>query len=371
MNRFYNGGYTAKVFILLSLFFGIATYSSAQIDINISWSARVAPPELPVYEQPECPGDDYIWTPGYWAYGDDDYYWVPGVWVEAPEQGYLWTPNYWAFEDDGFYRYHAGYWGPHIGFYGGINYGYGYNGDGYYGGRWDGGHFRYNTAVSRVNVTIVHNTYIDRTVMINNNTINNHTSFNGRGGIDARPRPEQQQAANDRHIRPTSQQYMHQQNAGKDKSQFAKENHGRPAIAAMDKVGGSRYTPQGRPAMRTTSPVRARPLQNKTQPAKQVNPRDINGRRATRPGARSVTPSRQPAVKQPQRQPVPQHNQPQTRQPKPQVRPTTQPAQRPIVQPRPPVRPKPQVKPQQQKPQPRPQPKPQAQPKQQPPQKRP
>ena len=25
----------------------------------------------------------------------------------------------------------AGYWGPHVGFYGGINYGYGYGGVGY------------------------------------------------------------------------------------------------------------------------------------------------------------------------------------------------------------------------------------------------
>ncbi len=244
MNSFYKCGHTAKVFIFLLLLCSTATQSNAQIDINIGWSVRAAPPELPVYEQPECPGDDYIWTPGYWAYGDDDYYWVPGVWVEAPESGYLWTPNYWAFGDDGFYRYHAGYWGPHIGFYGGINYGYGYNGDGYYGGRWDGGHFRYNTAVSRVNVTIVHNTYIDRTVIINNTTINNRPSFNGRGGMAARPRPDQQQATNDRHMRPTTQQDMHQQNAGKDRSQFAAINHGRPAVAAMNKVGGNRYTPK-------------------------------------------------------------------------------------------------------------------------------
>ncbi len=24
------------------------------------------PPEMPQYEQPYCPGDDYIWTSGYW-----------------------------------------------------------------------------------------------------------------------------------------------------------------------------------------------------------------------------------------------------------------------------------------------------------------
>jgi len=32
----------------------------------------VAPPELPAYEQPMCPGDGYIWTPGYWAW-DGEY----------------------------------------------------------------------------------------------------------------------------------------------------------------------------------------------------------------------------------------------------------------------------------------------------------
>ena len=42
-------------------------------------SVSIAPPVLPVYAQPVCPGPDYIWTPGYWAYGPDGYYWVPGT----------------------------------------------------------------------------------------------------------------------------------------------------------------------------------------------------------------------------------------------------------------------------------------------------
>ncbi len=45
----------------------------------------------------------------------------------------------------GVYVFHAGYWGPHVGFYGGVNYGFGYSGSGFYGGRWEGGHFAYNT----------------------------------------------------------------------------------------------------------------------------------------------------------------------------------------------------------------------------------
>jgi len=40
--------------------------------------------------------------------------------------------------------------GPTVGFYGGINYGFGYFGNGFYGGRWEGGHFFYNTSVWHV-----------------------------------------------------------------------------------------------------------------------------------------------------------------------------------------------------------------------------
>ena len=42
--------------------------SFAQVGISIN----VAPPVLPVVEQPPCPVEGYIWTPGYWAWGDGD-----------------------------------------------------------------------------------------------------------------------------------------------------------------------------------------------------------------------------------------------------------------------------------------------------------
>ena len=101
------------------------------------------PPPLPDYEQPQAPGDDYLWTPGYWAWGQGGYYWVPGVWVEAPYEGALWTPGYWGYYHHR-YGFHRGYWGPHIGYYGGVDYGFGYVGIGYQGGYWGGGHFNYN-----------------------------------------------------------------------------------------------------------------------------------------------------------------------------------------------------------------------------------
>ena len=56
-----------------------------------------------------------------------------------------------------------GYWGPHVGFYGGINYGFGYFGAGYDGGYWRGRDFYYNRSVTRVNTTVIHNVY-DRRV---------------------------------------------------------------------------------------------------------------------------------------------------------------------------------------------------------------
>ena len=67
-----------------------ASFAGVLITVNI------APPILPVYEQPPCPEQGWMWSPGYWAYGDDGYYWVPGTWVPAPYEGALWTPGYWG-----------------------------------------------------------------------------------------------------------------------------------------------------------------------------------------------------------------------------------------------------------------------------------
>ncbi len=200
-------------------------------------SVGFAPPALPVYTQPICPGDGYIWTPGYWAYGDDGYYWVPGVWVEPPSVGLLWTPGYWGWGGSAFV-FHEGYWGPHVGFYGGINYGFGYGGVGFFGGEWRGGHFAYNTAYSNVNTTIIHNTYINRTT-INNTTINNiHTSYNGgNGGIQARPSPQEAQFEHEQHIPPTTVQQSHVQAARAIPANFAKANGGHPAMAAIQRPG--------------------------------------------------------------------------------------------------------------------------------------
>jgi hypothetical protein len=208
-------------------------------------SITIAPPVLPVYVQPPCPTPGYLWTPGYWAYGPMGYYWVPGVWVAPPRIGLLWTPGYWGFIG-GLYSFHPGYWGPHVGFYGGVNYGFGYGGFGFIGGGWAGGVFRYNTAVVNVNTTVIHNTYVDRTVI--NNTVINRTSFNGPGGINAQPTPQQRAFANEQHFQPTANQMAHEQSASQDRAQFASVNHGNPGVTSMDRVGGQRFSPQARMA---------------------------------------------------------------------------------------------------------------------------
>jgi hypothetical protein len=229
-----------KFFSFLCIMCFAVSKTFAQVDVTIS----VAPPELPVYVQPACPVDGYLWEPGYWAYDDTDgYYWVPGVWVAPPQPGYLWTPAYWGFEG-GYYGFHPGYWGLHVGFYGGINYGYGYGGYGYGGGRWEGGNFRYNTAVVTVNTTVIHNTYVDNTV-VHNTYVNNHTSFNGQGGVTASPRPEEQAAMREQHIQPTNEQLSHQQAAKSDRNQFASVNKGHPGAAAMNKVNGHPFDEHG------------------------------------------------------------------------------------------------------------------------------
>ncbi len=208
-------------------------------------SVVLAPPVLPVYVQPPCPIDGYLWTPGYWAYGNAGYYWVPGVWVAPPAVGLLWTPPYWGFAG-GVYGFHAGYWGPHVGFYGGINYGFGYGGVGFAGGVWQGGRFAYNTAVVHVNTTVIHNTY-SRTVVVNN--INNRTSFNGPGGITVRPSPQEISAQREQHVQPTANQLSHERAAGADRNQFASVNHGRPATMAPERstAAGGRPAAMNRP----------------------------------------------------------------------------------------------------------------------------
>src|SRR5207247_7610956 len=213
-----------RSFVLAGFLF--AALPLAPVGAAVGVSINIAPPVLPVVVQPPCPVAGYIWTSWYWAYGVGDYYWVPGVWVAPPAVGLLWTPPWWGW-NNGIYAFNEGYWGPTVGFYGGINYGYGYSGNGYWGGRWEGNSFRYNTAVTHVNTSVVHNTYVDSSV---NKQVNaTRASFNGPNGVKAEPTAEQKAAAgNARKTPPTSEQLARQEAASKDHNLQASVNKGHP-----------------------------------------------------------------------------------------------------------------------------------------------
>jgi hypothetical protein len=240
---------SARWLLLAVLLSAFSATSYAGVFISVGF----APPELPVYEQPPCPEPGLMWMPGYWAYGSDGYYWVPGAWVSAPYDGALWTPGYWGWSN-GLYVFHDGYWGDHVGYYGGVNYGYGYGGIGFVGGMWRGHDFEYNRAVMRLGSGRF-NTYEDRTI-VNRYTIVNdrRVAFSGGpGGIRHDPGPEERMADRDRHIGRTSIQQQHELGARSDRSSYFNNNHGRPQSPAVSTPlgGGMRSTPgmqqQGRP----------------------------------------------------------------------------------------------------------------------------
>jgi len=197
-------------------------------------SVGFAPPALPVYVQPPCPQPGWMWTPGYWAYGPNGYYWVPGTWVPAPYLGALWTPGYWGWSG-GLFVWHVGYWGPHVGYYGGVNYGFGYMGVGFAGGVWAGGAFRYNTAVVNVNRTVIHNTYVDNTIVHNTTIVNNtHVAYSGGpGGVNHPPTAQENAYSHEQHLAPTAAQTQHETAAKANVNSYASHNGGHPANVAM------------------------------------------------------------------------------------------------------------------------------------------
>ena len=217
-------------------------------------TATEPPPPLPGYMQPPAPGDGYIWTPGYWAWGPYGYYWVPGVWVEPPYMGALWTPGYWGFYGSR-YMWYPGHWGMHIGFYGGINYGFGYMGLGYEGGYWNSGRFFYNRVYNHIDERMVHNVYSYRAngrMGNNGNMGNNGRGYNnarknnmapgnnmdrpsyrgGPNGVQSMPRPSEGAAFHEPTAPRMDTQAQHAQNYSTMRGQYASENHGRPATAA-------------------------------------------------------------------------------------------------------------------------------------------
>jgi WXXGXW repeat (2 copies) len=244
----------AGALLLMLAMFVAPPPASARVHVGIF--VNFGPPALPVYVQPPCPAPGYIWTPGYWAWDPAyGYYWVPGTWVPAPFVGALWTPGYWGYDDDGDgYRWRPGYWGYAVGFYGGINYGFGYTGYGYHGGYWDHDRFYYNRDVNRIEGRNFTNVYDRR---VGDHFDGRRVSYNGgRGGIEARPTRGQLAAERGRHFGPVNQQLRQERFARTNRSQWARENHGRPGIAATRRPGEFRGNGAVR-ATRAGEPYRA------------------------------------------------------------------------------------------------------------------
>jgi hypothetical protein len=330
------------------------------------------PPQLPDYQQPACPGDDYMWTPGYWDYDNGQgYYWVPGAWVLAPYAGALWTPSWWGY-DRGRYGLHRGFWGRHIGYYGGIDYGHGYEGHGYEGGYWSGDHFSYNRTVNNINTTVVHNVYNYNVTNITNTRI----SYNGgRGGITIRPRPAEIAAVREQHNPPMTAQLQQTQQARSDRQNFARVNNGRPAVPVVSQplpadrevrppapVNYQAQQPRAQQPVEAGKPQAPQQLPNNIHPVPEgphvmqehppaqgapANPRNAT---PTPPPNRPPAPenNHQPAPGRPMvEHPAPQPQPPQPARPAPAPPPVREPQQRQPQQERPaptppPARPEPQ-----------------------------
>ncbi len=259
-----------RMVLLATVLLGLSGLCFAQFGVSIS--IGVAPPPLPVYDQPPIPGPGYMWTPGYWSWSDDGYYWVPGTWVQPPEVGLLWTPGYWGWDDtEATYMWNDGYWGPEVGFYGGVDYGYGYTPEGYYGGYWQGQNFYYNRAVNNVSTVNITNVYEKQ---VPTTTTAERVSYNGgEGGVQAKPTPKQVQAKQQKKVDATPAQKQQVQAAKSNPQLLAKNNNGKPAVAATSKPGdmshavqakaaGGKVDPKVLQANAKTAPKTAKPAGN-------------------------------------------------------------------------------------------------------------
>jgi WXXGXW repeat (2 copies) len=328
----------ARWLVLAALLSLIPASSYAGVFISVGF----APPVLPVYVQPPCLEPGLIWTPGYWAYGDDGYYWVPGAWVPAPYEGALWTPPYWGW-DANVYVFHPGYWGHHVGYYGGINYGFGYFGIGFAGGEWRGREFAYNTAVVNVNRTVIRNTYVNETVIRNTTIVhNNHVAYvGGPGGIRHDPTSEERVAMHESHVAPTRFQEQHFQEARQDRGNYFKANNGRPHNVVMTRplpaehhpapvaapVNGERGNFNGHPGAEHGNAVQGNAGRVEARPAPMPRS-DVRPNYQPQP-APAARPESRPNY-QPQGHPAPApHNE------HPQYRPVPEPQYRPAPQARP------------------------------------
>jgi len=274
----------------------------------LSLLTSLAPPALPAYYQPPAPAQNQIWQPGYWAAGPAGYFWVPGTWVTPPQSNLLWTPGYWASNPGGQFRWVPGYWAQNVGYYGGINYGNGYNGSGYTGGHWQNNTFYYNTAITNVNRTVVRYVYSDRGT---NEYNGSHVSYNGgRGGVNARPDSHQIAWGRERHYAMTNAQQERVRIAAQDRNYLQAVNHGRPPNVSVPRPFAANNRPAGFAPIRASDRAHAqiRPSPHQAMPIRQ----------APKQQTRRPQPQHQQALRAQPRHQQAQRPQPQHQQARPQ-----------------------------------------------------
>jgi hypothetical protein len=273
-----------------------AVIAPAQAQVEVSVTAGVAPPLLPVYDQPPILGPGYLWIPGYWAWDGYEYYWTPGYWATPPAVGLYWTPPYWSWTD-GAYTFYPGYWAPTVGFYGGIDYGFGYTGVGYQGGYWQNNQFVYNSAANNFGSANIVNAY-SRPV----SNPNNRVAFNaGAGRTMARP-TQAQIAARAHGMPPTAAQAQHQATAGRDPALRFNANHGQPRVAAVQRAnefhGTHAAAATNAPAERPQAAAPTPPVRPEVAQAPSARPQVAQHASAAGPQVGGHTPPARPEVTQ-------------------------------------------------------------------------
>jgi len=109
--------------------------------------------------------------------------------------------------------------------------------------------------------------------------------------VVARPTPLEESYSHENHIEPTANQVSHQQAFVHDRTMLASANHGAPATAAMDRVGGQRFSPQGR--------VGGGAQPNRPEPARQAEARPAPAAASRQGEVRQAAPARQaPAARE-------------------------------------------------------------------------
>ena len=103
------------------------------------------------------------------------------------------------------------------------------------------GAFGITRAVSRVNTNMIHNTYVNREVV--RNATGTRASFNGPGGVQAKPTAREQAAAKAAHVAPTSAQRSRLAAARNDPAFRARNNNGKPKAATV-KTFDRRHQPK-------------------------------------------------------------------------------------------------------------------------------